>query len=367
MNLSIIDTQKAIKQIKYEFEKDLSESLNLLRVSAPKFVKTNTGIQDDLANTCTPVKFNVPACGYDVEIVHSLAKWKRIALQKYNIPVHEGIYTDMDAIRKDEILDFMHSAYVDQWDWEQHINPEDRTDSFLIQTVGKIYNAMRLTESKIHNSIRCMQRLRNEPYPEISHLPDFITYVRSEELEEMYPNMTPKERENEITKKHGAVFLMGIGYPLKNGKPHDIRAFDYDDWSTPVETYMTYESMLRATHDINFDMTIMPKKQFHGLNGDILVWNEVTQCAFELSSMGIRVDTEALVNQAEIMSSNTPITSPYHMMVATKKIPLSIGGGIGQSRLCMYILKKHHIGEVQVSEWPDSMIDECKKSGIHLL
>lgn len=345
MNISIIDTQKAIKQIKYEFEKALSENLNLLRVSAPKFVKMNTGIQDDLANTCSSVKFNIPACNYDVEIVHSLAKWKRIVLQQYNIPIHSGIYTDMDAIRKDEILDFMHSVYVDQWDWEVRIAQEDRNDAYLVQTVEKIYDAMKCVEHKIHESIHQLQKINNEPVNELSHLPDHITFIHSEELENMYQEITPKERENEITKKFGAVFLIGIGYPLKNGKPHDIRAFDYDDWSTTSNSEL----------------------QFHGLNGDILVWNDVTNCAFELSSMGIRVDADALKIQYEIMHSNIPNTSIYHNMILTNKIPLSIGGGIGQSRLCMYILKKHHIGEVQVSEWPDGMIDDCKKKGIQLL
>ena len=327
--MSIITTQKAIKRIKHVFEKTLARNLDIMRVSAPRFIKVNTGIQDDLANTCTSVKFHIPDCSSDVEIVHSLAKWKRIALNKYNINIHKGIYTDMDAIRKDEKLDFMHSAYVDQWDWEININEEDRTEEFLKCTVNKIYNAIRKTAA----IITCEFDVK-------INLPEKITFIHSEELEEKYPDKSPKERENIITKEKGAVFIIGIGYPLTNGEPHDIRAVDYDDWSKENGRY-------------------------HGLNGDILVWNDATNCAFELSSMGIRVDTNALQTQANIMS--VPINTTYHEMVINKTIPFSIGGGIGQSRLCMYLLYKRHIGEVQASEWPIKMVEECWEKGIHLL
>lgn len=330
MDLSIKQTEVAIKEIKTIFEAQLSENLHLLRVSAPKFIKTNTGIQDDLANTCASVKFYVPSCQYDVEIVHSLAKWKRIALGKYQIAVHEGLYTDMDAIRKDEVIDFIHSIYVDQWDWEVHISRDDRTEYMLQQTVNKIYDA-----------IKSVDKFIDDKYHKKSNkLPPEIHFVHSEELEEWYPTLTPKERENEITRKFGAIFLMGIGYPLKNGLPHDLRAVDYDDWSTPNGV-------------------------FHGLNGDILVWNEVTQCAFELSSMGIRVDEKALVTQSEI--TKQPVQSLYHSMVLNYTIPLSIGGGIGQSRLCMFLLEKRHIGEVQVSEWSEEICEKCRQQGIILL
>jgi aspartate--ammonia ligase len=330
MNLSILETQQAIKTVKTEFEKIFSDKLNLTRVSAPKFIKMNTGIQDDLANTCNSVQFHIKDCGYDVEIVHSLAKWKRIALQKYNIPAHKGIYTDMDAIRKDEKLDFMHSIYVDQWDWEMHISKNDRQEIFLRFIVGLIYKSIRQTNKKIQRTYNLSRQ----------QLPKEIKFIHSEELEEMYPELTSKERENLIAKQYGAVFLIGIGYPLKDGSPHDLRAFDYDDWST-----------------VNGN--------FHGLNGDIIVWNEVTQCSFEISSMGIRVDKTALMKQAEMTNAN--INTQYHNYVLDNIIPLSIGGGIGQSRLAMFLLEKRHIGEVQVSEWSESVIEECQRQNIQLL
>jgi len=330
MSLSVLETQQAIKTVKTEFETIFSDKLNLFRVSAPKFIKMNTGIQDDLANTCNSVQFHIKDCGYDVEIVHSLAKWKRISLQKYNIPAYTGIYTDMDAIRKDEKLDFMHSIYVDQWDWEMHINSCDRTEAFLRNIVCLIYMTLLETNAKIQEKYHLTRQ----------QLPKEIKFIHSEELEEMYPSLTSKERENLIAKKYGAVFLIGIGYPLKDGAPHDLRAFDYDDWST-----------------LNGN--------FHGLNGDIIVWNEVTQCSFEISSMGIRVDKTALMKQAEMTNSN--INTQYHNYVLDNVIPLSIGGGIGQSRLAMFLLEKRHIGEVQVSEWSESVIDECQRQNIQLL
>jgi aspartate--ammonia ligase len=327
MESSILETQQSIKAIKTIFEQYLTEKLYLMRVSAPKFIRTNTGIQDDLAQTCESVKFNVPSCGFDVEIVHSLAKWKRIALERYGIPIHYGIYTDMDAIRKDEQIDFMHSIYVDQWDWEIHIEQQDRTEKFLKYIVKKIYDAIKQTALDITRLFR-------------NSLPEKIKFIHTEELETLYPELTQKQRENVIAKKYGAVFLIGIGYPLKDGKPHDIRAFDYDDWSTQ-------------------------NSQFNGLNGDIIVWNEITQCAFELSSMGIRVDKNALIKQAQIMQQS--VNTDYHDKILKEKIPFSIGGGIGQSRLCMFLLGKKHIGEVQVSEWSDKMIQECNELGIQLL
>jgi len=327
--MSIYQTQKIIKQVKTSFEDLISQNLNLLRVSAPKFIRTNTGIQDDLALTCKSVKFNIPSCKFDVEIVHSLAKWKRVALGKYEIPRHHGIYTDMDAIRKDEKLDNMHSAYVDQWDWEMVIDKEDRTETFLHSIVNKIYI-----------SIREVEEILWKRYWFVKSLPETIHFVHTEELIEMYPTMTPKERENAITKKYRAVFLIGIGGVLQDGKIHDVRAMDYDDWSTQ-------------------------NGKFKGLNGDILVWSSVLNCAFEISSMGIRVDAKALAVQAEIVGQ--PIDTQYHEMVLNDTIPLSIGGGIGQSRLCMFLLKKQHIGEVQASEWSDEMVANCKEKGIQLL
>lgn len=329
MPLSILQTQVAIKQIKTIFEENLSIRLHLLRVSAPRFIRTNTGIQDDLALTCKSVSFFVPSCNYDVEMVHSLAKWKRIALGKYGIGYHNGIYTDMDAIRKDERLDNMHSVYVDQWDWEMVITPEDRTEVFLCNIISKIYFSIRKVEEYLwlkYGIWKC--------------LPSELHYIHTEELVTMYPNLTPKERENAITQRYGAVFLMGIGGVLQDGQVHDVRAMDYDDWSTP-------------------------NGEFKGLNGDLLVWSDVLKCAFEISSMGIRVDANALRVQSDI--TRQPIDTLYHQMVLDDKVPLSIGGGIGQSRLCMYLLKKRHIGEVQASEWPEQMVDDCRRQGIHLL
>lgn len=327
--MSVIQTQKAIKQIKDVFEDNLARHLNLQRVSAPKFIRIGTGIQDDLANTCKSVKFQIPSCGFDVEIVHSLAKWKRIALGKYKVKYYDGIYTDMDAIRKDEVLDHLHSAYVDQWDWELCIPRDDRNIELLKSTVNKIYEAIIETENNIWQKFAIPKSLPKE-----------ITFIYSEDLLQMYPTLTPKERENEITKKHGAVFLIGIGRQLSDGHIHDIRAFDYDDWTT-------YNG------------------KYHGLNGDILVWSDVVNSAFELSSMGIRVDDIALEKQSNI--SRQPLNTWYHKMVMDSILQFSIGGGIGQSRLCMFLLKKQHIGEVQCSEWSDEMIVECEKKGIFLL
>lgn len=329
MALSVIQTQRAIKHIKTIFEDKLTRHLNLLRVSAPKFIRTGTGVQDDLANTCKSVSFHIPSCEFDVEIVHSLAKWKRIALEKYKLQQHEGLYTDMDAIRKDEKLDHLHSAYVDQWDWEVCISREDRNIQYLKSVVNRIYKSVLETEESVAETFHIQRTLPRE-----------ITFVYTEELVKLYPTLTPKERENEITKKYGAVFLIGIGGKLSDGNIHDIRAFDYDDWTT-----------FNGTH--------------YGLNGDILLWSEVLNSAFELSSMGIRVDEIALNEQSKLSCQS--IDTPYHQMVTNSMIPLSIGGGIGQSRLCMFLLRKRHIGEVQCSEWSDDMVDACRKKGIFLL
>jgi len=327
--LSFKETEKGIIEIKNYFTEVFEKTLKLIRISAPKFLKIKTGLQDDLAGTCQSIQFYVPDCGFDVEIVHSLAKWKRNALQKYEIPFNTGIWTDMDAIRKDEILDELHSIYIDQYDWEKHISKDMRNLDYLKYIVEEIYYCFYVTENYI-----------NDMFPKLSKkLPKKISFIHSEELLEMFPDLSSKQREHEITKKFGAVFIIGIGYPLKDGKYHDLRATDYDDWSTET------------------------KKNCFGLNGDILVWDK--KRAVELSSMGIRVDSNALLKQSKIM--NTNIDTKYHKNILNDNLPYSIGGGIGQSRLAMFLLEKEHIGEVQVSEWPEKMIEECNQKGINLL
>jgi aspartate--ammonia ligase len=332
--LNLRETETGISLVKNFFQAELAKSLNLTRVTAPIFVKDGTGINDDLNGIEKPVSFPIKSDNYSkAVIVHSLAKWKRVALGKYGFIPGEGLYTDMNAIRADEDLDALHSLYVDQCDWERVITQEDRSLYFLKQTVESIYKVIYNTEievSKKHAQIK----------PE---LPDKISFIHTEELEELYPNLSRKERENEICKKHGAVFLIGIGGVLKDGAPHDGRACDYDDWSTP-------------TH-----------KGYTGLNGDILIWNPVLNCAFELSSMGIRVDKKALETQIQLTNNQARKKLLYHRMLLSDQLPLSIGGGIGQSRLCMYFLRKMHIGEVQVSVWPDSVILDCMNKGILLL
>jgi aspartate--ammonia ligase len=327
--LNIEETEKGIIETKTFFLKKFEESMQLIRVSAPKFLKMNTGLQDDLAGTCKSVEFFVPDCNYKVEIVHSLAKWKRNALKKYGIPISHGIWTDMDAIRKDEILDDLHSIYVDQYDWEKNISYDDRKLDFLKDVVENIFSDICITEDYL---ISIFPKLHKK-------LPKKITFIHSEKLLELYPTLSSKERENEITKTFGAVFIIGIGYKLKNGETHDLRAVDYDDWST--ETICGY----------------------HGLNGDILVWDG--KRAIELSSMGIRVDEKSLQIQSKIM--NVKIDTKYHKEILESKLPYSIGGGIGQSRLAMFLLEKEHIGEVQVSEWSDKILEDCKQRGITLL
>ena len=333
--LDMKQTELGIKQIKEFFQQNLSSELRLRRVTAPLFVLKGMGINDDLNGVERAVSFPIKDLGdQQAEVVHSLAKWKRMTLADYNIGPGYGIYTDMNAIRADEELGNLHSLYVDQWDWERTITPEQRNVDFLKSIVTRIYSAMRRTEYMI-----C------EMYPQIkSFLAHNIHFIHSEELLQMYPDKTPKERENLITKKYGAVFIIGIGCKLSNGEPHDLRAPDYDDYST-----------------------IDPKTGLPGLNGDLLVWNEVLECAIELSSMGIRVDKEALLRQLELSGKEDRKELYFHKRLLNGSLPLSIGGGIGQSRLCMLYLKKAHIGEIQASIWPESMRKECEEYGMTLI
>lgn len=333
--LDMKQTELGIKQIKEFFQQNLSSELRLRRVTAPLFVLKGMGINDDLNGVERAVSFPIKDLGdQQAEVVHSLAKWKRVTLADYNIGPGYGIYTDMNAIRADEELGNLHSLYVDQWDWERTITPEQRNVDFLKSIVTRIYSAMRRTEYMI-----C------EMYPQIkSFLAHDIHFIHSEELLQMYPDKTPKERENLITKKYGAVFIIGIGCKLSNGEPHDLRAPDYDDYST-----------------------IDPKTGLPGLNGDLLVWNEVLERAIELSSMGIRVDKEALLRQLELSGKEDRKELYFHKRLLNGSLPLSIGGGIGQSRLCMLYLKKAHIGEIQASIWPERMRKECEKYGMTLI
>lgn len=333
--LDMKQTELGIKQIKEFFQQNLSSELRLRRVTAPLFVLKGMGINDDLNGVERAVSFPIKDLGdQQAEVVHSLAKWKRMTLADYNIGPGYGIYTDMNAIRADEELGNLHSLYVDQWDWERTITPEQRNVDFLKSIVTRIYSAMRRTEYMI-----C------EMYPQIkSFLAHDIQFIHSEELLQMYPDKTPKERENLITKKYGAVFIIGIGCKLSNGEPHDLRAPDYDDYST-----------------------IDPATGLPGLNGDLLVWNEVLGRAIELSSMGIRVDKEALLRQLELSGKEDRKELYFHKRLLNGSLPLSIGGGIGQSRLCMLYLKKAHIGEIQASIWPESMRKECEEHGMTLI
>ncbi|MBR3030841.1 MAG: aspartate--ammonia ligase [Bacteroidales bacterium] len=328
-------TELGIKFIKDFFQQSLASALRLRRVTAPLFVLSGTGINDDLSGTERPVRFAIKDMGdAKAEIVHSLAKWKRMTLADYAVQRGFGIYTDMNAIRADEELDNLHSMYVDQWDWEAVIGPEDRSVDYLKQVVTRIYNAVLQTEYMV-----C------ERFPAISPiLPREITFIHSEELRRLYPDKEPKERENIITRKYGAVFIIGIGGKLGDGKPHDLRAPDYDDWST-----------------------VDPQTGLAGLNGDIMLWNPVLETAFELSSMGIRVDTEAMKRQLELSGQQQRSELYFHRRLLGGELPLSIGGGIGQSRLCMFMLRKGHIGEIQASIWPDDMRRECRKHGMALI
>ncbi|WIV11273.1 aspartate--ammonia ligase [Proteiniborus sp. MB09-C3] len=323
--LDVIDTEIAIKEIKDYFEGELAKELNLIRVSAPLFVKPETGLNDDLSGMEKPVSFGMKYDNYaKLEIVHSLAKWKRMALDKYGFKPNTGLYTDMNAIRAEEDLDNIHSIYVDQWDWELVIEKAQRTEKYLIEIVRRIYNVFLKVEKYITGI-----------YPQLDkNLPENITIITTQELEDMYPNLTPKEREHAIAKEKKAIFLMKIGDLLNSGTKHDGRAPDYDDWK---------------------------------LNGDIIFWNPILEQEIELSSMGIRVDKEALIEQLRKSDSEDRLSLDYHQMLLSEKLPYTIGGGIGQSRICMFFLQKAHIGEVQASAWPKDMIRNCNMANIFLL
>ena len=332
--LDMKQTEQGIKLIKEFFQQNLSTELRLRRVTAPLFVLKGLGINDDLNGVERPVTFPIKDLDdAQAEVVHSLAKWKRLTLAEYNIEPGYGVYTDMNAIRADEELDNLHSLYVDQWDWEAVVTKEQRTISFLENVVRRIYAAILRTEY-----------LTCETYPEIKpFLPSEIHFVHSQDLVNMYPDLSPKEREDAICMKYGAVFVEGIGGKLSDGKKHDGRAPDYDDWSTIAENGKA------------------------GLNGDILIWYPILQRSFELSSMGIRVDKEALLRQLKLEGKEDREKLYFHKQLLDDKLPLSIGGGIGQSRLCMIMLHKAHIGEIQASIWPENMRSECESLGMPLI
>lgn len=331
---SVENTEKAIKAVKDMFQDNLSAQLALLRVTAPMVVLSGMGLNDDLNGVERPVKFPVRDMGdQPAEVVHSLAKWKRVKLAQMNLRPGRGIYTDMNALRPDEELDNIHSIYVDQWDWEKVISFEQRTLDYLKKTVRRIYEAIKVTENKLYVE-----------FPQIEPmLPDDVFFIHSEDLLRMYPDLSSKEREDAIVKKYKAVFIIGIGGLLSDGKPHDSRAADYDDWST-----------------VNED-------GYCGLNGDLLLWNPVLESAFEISSMGIRVDEAAMKRQLELRGETNKSELLYHKLLLDGKLPYTIGGGIGQSRLCMFLLRKAHIGEIQSSIWPDEDRRICRESGIDLV
>ena len=322
--LNTRQTQIAIKKVKDFFERDLAIQLDLTRVSAPLFVRRDSGLNDTLNGVERPVSFDIRGIDGECEIVHSLAKWKRYALKEYGFEHGEGLYTDMNAIRRDEDTDNVHSAFVDQWDWERIISKEERTVETLKSTVKKIYAALRHTEKYIADDYAFAERL----------LPEKITFITSQELEDIYPGLTPKERELEAARRWGAVFVMQIGGTLRSGKPHDGRAPDYDDWS---------------------------------LNGDILMYDPVLDSAFEISSMGIRVDEAAMDYQLRKRGCDDRRELPFHKMLLSGQLPLTIGGGIGQSRLCMLMIGTCHIGEVQASLWDKATVDGCAQAGVMLL
>ena len=323
--LSPRETERAIKFINDTFQHEIIAALNLQRISAPLFVRPETGLNDNLNGVERPVTFDAPCInGNLVEIVHSLAKWKRMTLAKYKFDTGEGLYTDMNAIRRDEDVDNIHSMYVDQWDWEAVISKEERTLDTLKDYVRRIYKAMKSTMARVH-----------QKYPDIAPcFPDEITFITSQELEDMYPDDDPKERENKILREKKAVFLMQIGKVLNSGEKHDGRAPDYDDWE---------------------------------LNGDILVYYPLLDISLELSSMGIRVDEDSLMSQIKASGCEDRLEMEFHKKLLNKELPYTIGGGIGQSRLCMLMLNKAHIGEVQASIWPDEMIKVCKDNGINII
>ena len=325
--------EQAIKMLKTSFQQSLAKALNLRRVTAPLFVLSGTGINDDLNGTERPVSFPIRDMdGRRAEVVHSLAKWKRMKLGAYGIAPGYGLYTDMNAIRADEELDNIHSLYVDQWDWERTVTAEERNLEFLKTIVLKIYGVLRQMEAEVYIQ-----------YPHITPiLPEAITFIHSEQLQRLYPQLTPRERESEAARKYGAIFVIGIGGELSDGQKHDGRAPDYDDWTTP-------------THS-----------GYKGLNGDIVLWNPVLESAFEISSMGIRVDADALLRQLDLEGCPQRRELAFHRSLLEGRIPLSVGGGIGQSRLCMFFLRCAHIGEVQASIWPEEMIETCRAHNIIL-
>ena len=323
--IDLMESQRAIKKIKDYFQQELAYGLNLRRVSAPIFVDPRTGLNDNLNGVERRVTFTLKGIDeLEVEVVQSLAKWKRMALGKYKIAPGNGIYTDMNALRRDEDLDNIHSVYVDQWDWEKVITKDQRTTEYLHEVVTIIYNAVKNLGDYVN---RLYRDIRTE-------LPNEIFFITTQELEDMYPDLTSKQREDAITKEHGAVFIEKIGGPLKSGEKHDGRSPDYDDWE---------------------------------LNGDIILWNEILDRAFEISSMGIRVDSEAMKRQLDMAGCPERAELEYQKAVLEDKLPYTVGGGIGQSRLCMFFLRKAHIGEVQVSVWPEEMVKECEDNNIYLL
>lgn len=322
--LSVYETQRAIDYVKRYFQRSLAKALHLKRVSAPLFVATDSGLNDNLNGVERPVSFDIPGVGVDAEVVHSLAKWKRLALKKYEFYVGNGLYTDMNAIRRDEEPDNIHSIYVDQWDWEKVIDRDSRNVDYLKATVQAIIDAVCDTNEALQDEFPCLN----------CKIDRNVSFVTTAELEELYPDLTPSQRESEYVKEHHTTFLMQIGGKLKNGKPHDGRAPDYDDWS---------------------------------LNGDILLWNEVLGRAFEISSMGIRVDETALAAQLDEVGCNDRRELPFHKMLLNGELPLTMGGGIGQSRLCMLMMQTAHIGEVQVSLWDPETIRICKEKDVRLL
>ncbi len=322
--LDSYDTQQAISFIKNAFLRELCRALNLKRVSAPLFVLSSTGLNDDLSGKERPVSFDIPAVNTDAQVVHSLAKWKRLALKRYDFKMHEGLVTDMNAIRRDEDLDNIHSIYVDQWDWEKIIDRPDRTLDYLKETVRGIVSAICAVNEQLHSA-----------YPQLrTTLCEDVTFITSQELEDLYPTMTPEEREHAFTKEHKTVFVMQIGAALKSGKPHGNRAPDYDDWA---------------------------------LNGDLLFWNEILGRSLEISSMGIRVDAASLDHQLTVAGADARRKFTFHQMLLNDLLPLTVGGGIGQSRLCMLMMECAHIGEVQSSVWDRETAEFCERHNIPLL
>ena len=324
--LNLYDTQRAIGTVKRLFADTLCATLNLYRVSAPLFLEASTGLNDDLNGVERKVTFDIKDSGIEAQVVQSLAKWKRKALKDYDFHVGKGLYCDMNAIRRDEELDNLHSVYVDQWDWEKAIRLEDRSEAYLKSVVRSIVSAVCATEMNLHAMFPQLQELP-------LHSPN-VTFITTQELEDKYPDLTPKERENAFVKENGTTFLMKIGAPLKSGKPHDGRAPDYDDWA---------------------------------LNGDILMWNPILERSFEISSMGIRVDEEAMARQLKLAGCEERAELPFHKMLLNGELPQTIGGGIGQSRLCMLMIGNCHIGEVQASIWDAETMKQCEEAGIILL